>query len=316
MQHYSEPCARKQKNYMKKSFKSFVIFLLFLFIALPLFSKDYSDIFFYATRLFNEGACEEAEVEYKRYLFMQNYEKGQYETDAYCALAKLYEEKENYSLAADCINNAITVEECKAEKNESYIEAFRIAHIKYLELAYQNSDEYLSDNLFIFSYMNLPEISEDTKKCAYAAAISNAISKGRIEYAKNTFNQAVELFPQVWNEQELETINTSFEKLMKFKPKKQKLAGYLSFFPGLGQLYAANYKDSLNAFLLNGAIITACVWSICTLDFWTFSLLEFNPFMRFMQGNIYNAQKDAYQYNIKKQQELSAPICEILQNGL
>ena len=75
------------------------------------------------------------------------------------------------------------------------------------------------------------------------------------------------------------------------------LAGYLSLFPGLGQLYAGDYKDSINAFLLNGSLIAVSVYSICTLDLWTFSLLEFNPLAHFMQGNIYNAQKDAYEYN-------------------
>lgn len=310
---------------MKKSIKIFFLQIILLFSFIPFFAetKDilprnpnyYSDVFFYALSLYNSGAYEEAEVEFKRYLYMQNYAKGTYESGALCALAGLYEKKEEYALAAECIQKAIVI--CEQDnKEQSYIEALRKSHIDYLEKAAVGNKDYLNDNLFIFSYMNLPEFSDAVRIRAYTAAISNAVQNGRIEYAQKTYTKAVELFPQVWTEQQQETIFGSFNKLNKFKPKSQKLAGCLSFFPGLGQLYAANYKDSLNAFLLNGSLIALSAWSICTLDFWTFSLLEFNPVIRFMQGNIYNAQKDAYQYNLKKQQELSQPICENLQNAL
>ena len=305
---------------MKKNIKIFFIQLILLFLSLSLFAEEnllprkannYSDIFFYALTLYNEGAYEEAEVEFKRYLFMQNYAEGNYQSGAWSALAGLYEKKGNYSLAADCIQKALICMENDKE-SQSQIDALRLVHIQYLEKAAASTDQYLSDNLFIFSYMNLPDFSDRIKQEAYTAAIVNAVSKGRIEYADKTFKQALELFPHAWNEEDKNTIQTGFEKLMAFKPKNQRLAGYLSFFPGLGQLYARDYKDSLNAFLLNGSLIALSAWSICTLDFWTFSLLEFNPLLHFMQGNIYNAQKDAYYYNLNKQNQLSKPILDTI----
>ena len=318
---YTESFAKKQRKSMKKSIKLILaqfVFLssFFLMHAATGSEGPYDNLFFYAQSLYTAGAYEEAEVEYKRYIFMQNYAPGQSEnlTNAFCALAELYEKKEQWELAAETIQNAInsikTTEE--SEGNEQFADSLRITHIKYLYKAFENSKAFLSDNLYIFSYMNLPQISELVRQCAYSAAISNAIISGRLEYAEQTFSKAMELFPQGWDNQQREIIISQFQKLNSFKPKNQKLAGYLSFIPGLGQLYAANYKDSLNAFLLNGSLIAVSVWSICTLDFWTFSLLEFNPIIRFMQGNIYNAQKDAYQYNLKKQQELSAPILQEL----
>ena len=292
---------------MKKSIKLILIQVIFLILAGRAFSEPYDDLFLYASKLDQAGAYEEAELEYKRYIFMLNYSQVQYEAQAFCALADLYEKKENYTLAAEYIQKAII------SLNGQETDDLRSKHIFYLQKAASEEEkQYLSDNLYIFAYMNIPEFSDQIKKQAYSAAITDALAKGRIEYAQKTFEQALELFPQAWNQKQIETINTGFEKLTSFKPKKQKLAGYLSFFPGLGQLYAGNYKDSLNAFLLNGAIITVSAWSIYTLDLWTFSLLEFNPLMRFMQGNIYNAQKDAYLYNLNKQQEFSAPIIEEL----
>lgn len=279
--------------------------------TLPQASSPYEDIFIYACNLHNKGAYDQAEVEYKRYLFMSNYQNVQYETEALCSLAALYELKENYPLAAETCQKAIQTL-AKKEIDPEKIDKLRLIHIRLLSLAALQSKEYLSNNLYIYSYMKLPQMSEQIKKEAYAAAISDALMNGRIDYAQKTFDAAVEALPNVWNTQERKIIFSAFADLNKFKPKKQKLAGYLSFVPGLGQLYAANYKDSLNAFLLNGSLITLSVWSLCTLDFWTFSLLEFNPLIRFMQGNIYNAQKDAYQYNLKKQQELSQPILQEL----
>ena len=305
---------------MKKNIKLFLLQLIFLVIAMKGFASSvvpepvegqYDKIYFYAITLYNEGAYEEAEVEFKRYLFMQNYSEGKYQSGAYCALVGLYEKKSEYSLAADCIQKAIVCMEQEGER-QSQIDALRLVHINYLELAAAGGNTYLNDNLFIFSYMNLPEFSEEIKKHAYTAAITNAVSSGRIDYAKKTFETAVEILPGAWDEQQKNQITAGFEDLISFKPKNLKLAGYLSIFPGLGQLYAHDYKDSLNAFLLNGSLIAVSAWSICTFDFWTFSLLEFNPLFRFMQGNMYNAQKDAYQYNLKKQTELSRPILDAI----
>ena len=303
---------------MKKNIK--IIFVSFCFLILGMHgiaaqqktSKDpYEDIYNYACSLYSADALEQAQTEFKRYIFMQNYSQGDFVVQAFCTLALIYEKQEQWSLAAQSIQNAInTLEETEASDT---VDALRIQHIKYLYKASQTSKKYLSDDLFIFSYMNLPQISDEVKQCAYSAAIANAVINGRIEYAQKTYEKAMELFPQGWNEQQRQAMNLGFQQLASFKPRNQRLAGYLSFIPGLGQLYAANYKDSLNAFLLNGSIIAVSVYSIVTFDFWTFSLLEFDPLIRFMKGNIYNAQKDVYAYNLKKQNEFAEPILECLE---
>ena len=296
---------------MTRNIKRLILQIVFLLSLSSVFAEHYDDLYFYAITLYNEGAYEESEVEFKRYLFMQNYAQGKYQSGAYCALAGLYEKKQNYSLAADCIQKAIVCMEQEGD-SQSQIDALRQVHINYLEKAAQSSNEFLSDNLFIFSYMNLPDFSDTIKIKAYTAAISDAVTNGRFEYAQETYNKAIEFFPDAWSEQEQEIIQTGFDNFSKFKPKNLKLAGYLSFFPGLGQLYAHDYKDALNAFILNGSLIALSVWSIYSQDYWTFSLIEFNLLERFMKGNLYNAQKEAHQYNLKKQQEFSEPILEAL----
>ena len=303
---------------MKKNIKFIFAYLSFLFIAMcglwaqaQRKSAAYDDLYFYAQNLYSAGAYEEAQTEFKRYIFMQDYAQGNYLTESFCTLAEIYEKNQQWDLAAQTIQKAINSLDL-TDENPQVLDSLRLTHIRYIYNSAKNSKKYLSDDLYIFTYMNLPDVSDTVKQCAYSAAIANAIINGRIEYAQKTIDKAMELFPQGWTQEERQIIISNFEKLAAFKPKNQRLAGYLSFIPGLGQLYAANYTDSLNAFLLNGSIIAVSVYSICTFDFWTFSLLEFNPLIRFMKGNIYNAQKDAYQYNLKKQNELAGPILECL----
>lgn len=309
----------KQTNYMKKNIKIIFISICFLLLKMQgltaqekVAADPYADIYNYAQNLYSAEAYEEAKTEFKRYIFMQNYSQGDFVSQAFCTLARIYEKQEEWSLAVQSIESAIN-SLTPQEINTNKADALRLEHIRYLYKASQKSKKYLSDNLFIFSYMNLNEISDEVKQCAYSAAIANAVINGRIEYAQKTYEKAIELFPQGWNEEQLDKMKENFQQLASFKPKNQRLAGYLSFIPGLGQLYAHNYKDSLNAFLLNGSIIAVSVYSICTFDFWTFSLLEFDPLIRFMKGNIYNAQKDAYNYNLKKQKEFAEPILECLE---
>ncbi len=196
---------------MKKSIKLILIQVIFLILAGRAFSEPYDDLFLYASKLDQAGAYEEAELEYKRYIFMLNYSQGQYEAQAFCALADLYEKKENYSLAAEYIQKAII------SLNGQETDDLRSKHIFYLQKAASEEEkQYLSDNLYIFAYMNIPEFSDQIKKQAYSAAITDALAKGRIEYAQKTFEQALELFPQAWDQKQIETINTGFEKLISF----------------------------------------------------------------------------------------------------
>ena len=270
----------------------------------------YEDIFLYAQKLEQGGAYEQAELEYKRYIFLQDYSAGLYQTQAFTALSHLYEKNGQWDLAAQTIQQAIL-----SSSNDGTATTdpnLRIEHIKYLENSTQQAGKSLSENLYAFSYMNLPEFSDDVRQYAFLCSIENDILGDRVGYAEKTYNNMVQTFPSFFTDSETQSISRSFEKINSFKPKNQKLAGYLSFFPGLAQLYAGNFKDSLNAFLLNGSIIAISAYSILTLDVWTFSLLEFNPLIHFMRGNIYNAQKDAYQYNTARRREYAQEILDIV----
>ena len=290
------------------------VFLFLIFAGVRCFAQQtqdlYEDVFLYAKALEDGGAYEEAELEYKRYIFLQDYSEGIHQTQAFTALSGLYEKNGRWELAAQTMQKAIL-----SEQNDEMI-------IKHIELLEKMNDEAaeskgsLSENLFIFSYINLPDFSDEVKQQALLAAVRNDVNNSRWGYAEKSFNQLTQEFPDFFTDEQENTIRSGFESINRFKPKKQMLAAYLSIFPGLGQHYAGNYADSLNSFLLNGSIIAVSAWSIYTLDLWTFSLLEFNPLIHFMQGNIYNAQKDVYEYNQRKYKAFSGQILEIVDNKI
>ena len=269
--------------------------------------SDYDDIFLYAQMLKAGGAYEEAEVELKRYIFLQDYSKGKYQTQAFTCLCELYSHKEQWELASQAQEMAIQ-SALEDGLSEQEMDQLRLTHIKCLSNAAEVNNEALGDNLFIFSYMQLGGFSNQVRQAALCAVLNNELKRQLWLTAEKQYSYICLDSPFLFNQEEKQTIETGLNQIKNYKPKKQLLAGYLSFFPGLGQLYAGNPKDSLNAFLLNGSLIALSAWSICTMDFWTFSLLEFNPLFRFMKGNIYNAQKDAYEYNTAKISGFTAPV--------
>lgn len=288
-----------------------LITAVFLF---PAFAKDaipakdiYEDVFLYARKLEEGGALEQAEVEYKRYIFLQDYSAGVHQTEAFLSLAELYAQKEQWQLAADSVNQAIQSSINDGQSQEE-TDLLRLKHIQYLSQ--------LTDSLYIFSYINFPEYSQAVRQAAFLADFKSCIEQGLWQTAQDKFNFAQQELPELFTPQQVQTITSSLQDIFAYKPKNQLLAGYLSFIPGLGQLYAGDPLDALNAFVLNGSLIAVSVWSLCTLDFWTFSLLEFNPLVHFMQGNIYNAQKDAYNYNQRKLKAFSSQILDIVDNKI
>jgi hypothetical protein len=288
-----------------KSYIRLLLFALLLFFILPSsFAKDiYEDVFLYAQKLEEGGALEEAELEYKRYIFLQDYSAGDHQTQAFTKLAGLYEKKAEWELAEQTLKMAIqsSINDGQAEEERDQL---RLKHIQYLS--------HLNDNLFLFSYIHFPDYSRQVRQAAFCADFEKTVNQGLWQNAQDKYNFAKSEFPDLFTQEESQIIEENLTAIFSYKPKKQMLAGYLSLMPGLGQLYAGDYLDSLNAFLLNGSLIAVSVWSLCSLDFWTFSLLEFNPLLHFMQGNMYNAQKDAYEYNQRKIKGFYSPIIDII----
>jgi tetratricopeptide (TPR) repeat protein len=80
--------------------------------------------------------------------------------------------------------------------------------------------------------------------------------------------------------------------------KSTRTAEMLSIFiPGAGQAYSGNWRDGLNAFLLNGLLIGFTANAVYKKDYNDALLIFILLSSRYYTGNIYHAGKNAEKYN-------------------
>jgi hypothetical protein len=86
--------------------------------------------------------------------------------------------------------------------------------------------------------------------------------------------------------------------------------------PGLGQIYAGNYSDGLNAFTLNmgtGYLVINSLFEERYLDV----LIVYLPlFYRYYDGNRYNAEKEVLDYNTEQNVALENRVMRIFESTI
>ncbi len=98
-------------------------------------------------------------------------------------------------------------------------------------------------------------------------------------------------------EEDMDKINTiikSTEKSYKSPIKARILSAIV---PGIGQIYSGNWKDGLNAFILNGVIIGGIAYNVNKKDYANALMVAYLFLFRYYNGNIYHAGVDAEKYN-------------------
>lgn len=286
-----------------------VIFLFSLLFAAG-WAQNYAEVFNNGVALWEGGACKEASTEFKRYIFVT--EQNQINTEehknrlceSYRYISLYYESVQDYQKS---------LEFQKVIHNLNPKEEDLLREI-YLSLKLAVKEKYsLEKDVDIMCYCYLDSFSRNVRITAWKALLASCAQLNLWQEFEQYYNQFVVDFPSAFLDEEKSEIESSLDAIKKFKPKKPMLAAYLSIVPGLGQLYAGDGADSLNAFVLNGGLIGVSVFSLCTGGYTEFALLEFKPVLRFYKGNIYNAQKDSYEFNEKKIKKLKAPIEKILE---
>ena len=302
-----------------KNLSKILTFLL-LFYNFPLCAQETDNYLFLdkqAKNLENSGAIKEAATEYKRYIFMQNYQdvQGDFIDDALFSLSQIYEKNNQLDLALNYFEQGLSLSLSDENISFSKLEALQSKHISLLENKAITEKTSLDTNYEFAKYLYLDDFSLAIKQQACCAHLKNLILTNQWETLSAAFSTYSNDYPELFSEEDIQIFQKQLSKINSFKPKKPLLAAHLSFIPGLGQLYAHNYKDALNAFLLNGSLISLCVYSCVTLNLWDFSLFELSPTLRFYRGNIYNAQVETYEYNAAKIQEYASPLFIIISNA-
>src|SRR5574344_12686 len=328
-------------NYIKRS-PLFILVLLFLAVesAHPQSQNNQSDayesVFIYAKNLADNGMTKEAALEHKRYLFLQNYAQGTHKVESLTFLAHYYSSLGDNETALE-YQTSLVQELCFESKDSGIPSATLIQQAQLEDLTLMrtviishssSSQTELSDSSRNLSIAKLnalawtvlanqnQTITPTIKKAACCNLMLIACSNTNFTALQTLFVTACNTYPDLFSDDERVVLRKAIGTAFRFTPKNPLVGGWLSVIPGAGQLYAHNWTDALNAFVLNGSLIAASAYSLSNLQFVDFSFFELNPLIRFYRGNLYNAQRDVFIYNYSKQNELTSPIISILSHKL
>jgi tetratricopeptide (TPR) repeat protein len=110
-----------------------------------------------------------------------------------------------------------------------------------------------------------------------------------------------------------DSLQKIFIKNSLIKQKKIRQRQYMSIFiPGLGQTLAGNWKNGLNAFILNSSLLSLTIYIGINFG-WFGAIASFSPwFIRYYRGNIKNAGKLTKMQIDKKREAIYEEILLLL----
>ena len=289
-------------------------FLFSLFIPCLFAEEKYEKVFLNAQKLQAAECYKEAALEYKRYLFCADYAPLEHEDQAFIELSRYYHKTGDYTTAINYIKSAINIIK---EKNPSSadLEELYLEHIILLANKSTKDQDWLERDPSILGYINFPVYSQKVKKLAYISLIKSNLENWEWERAQKEFTDFTTLYPDLYTLEEIQKFNKLIEEQKNAKEKNPKLALYLSIIPGLGQTYAGNPKDGLNAFILNASLIAASTYSLITQNYADFILVEIELLIRFYKGNLANAEQEAVKYNLEQNEKYAHKMMEIVENS-
>ena len=131
------------------------------------------------------------------------------------------------------------------------------------------------------------------------------------EQARSVFQAYFDEIPRA--AEDAAEIDALFSKGINLPQKSKKVARILStFLPGLGQTYAGDWKNGLNALLLNGALGYVTLDAAIERDY-DDALLSFSfLFYRYYSGNRYRAAEAAQTFNDREKRQHVEKILQAL----
>lgn len=310
------------KNYIKLA-----VFLLFI---IPIYSQNltersvpspfssisdpYESVYNLAMDLKDSNLKDQAVIEFKRYIFLQDFAQGTHLLQAFYELYDYYQEQKQYETAEIYLEKAIITSRNQINSQFSQDELI-LHHIELLKNHANTEKNTLLQNRYILLYQNDSYYPENIQKTASLAILENLLTINDWDSFSNLLTTIEQNNAPPLTQEEFSQIHQLLQYKTNLKLKNPKTAAGLSLLPGLGQLYAGDPADALNAFLLNGSLLAVSTFSLISMDFWTFSLLELPTTLHFYRGNLYNAQKETVQANNNKINTIKSQIQTILQSA-
>ncbi|MBL7811827.1 MAG: hypothetical protein JNL57_06350 [Bacteroidetes bacterium] len=166
--------------------------------------------------------------------------------------------------------------------------------------------------LLLQAYFDTRDFSTVTRMGKKLAAIDTLYKKRYLTYACMAWmelgreDSAVQTVVHLMDSGQASRVKMAYSEFTR-KLKKPRKAYRLSMIPGLGQLYAHDGRNAVNAFLLNGGIITlVATQTVKSPPLGILLFLQLVP--RYYAGNMRNAAKSAVYYNRKQSEKLRSVL--------
>ena len=111
-----------------------------------------------------------------------------------------------------------------------------------------------------------------------------------------------------------ERLETLFDEAINIPQKSASVASVLSkVLPGLGHIYVGDWRDGLNALLLNGALGFLTINAVLDEHYTDAALWGGLVFLRYYRGNTFRAETAAAQFNLQKSRQAADALLQRLQ---
>jgi tetratricopeptide (TPR) repeat protein len=254
----------------------YLSFILFLGTQLFAFSDDALSI---ADDLASQKRYDESITEYKRFIFFNQEDPRIAEADykigmSYRAEGNLHQAITNFDKSI-----ALTKDPNLADQRRLTLATTLIA-----------SQNYNLARLELAKILNSTKDESLLKKTLYFSGIE-AIYMRDWESVEAYFGR------YYLDDEKADKLNSIF-RATRQSYKSPTTAKLLSvFIPGAGQIYSGYWKDGLNAFVLNGAIIGGVAYNVHKKHYNNAIIVAYLLLIRYYNGNIYHAGKDAEKHN-------------------
>ncbi|MCD4691519.1 MAG: tetratricopeptide repeat protein [Calditrichales bacterium] len=282
-------------NHLKfvSGFRFFYLIMLYCF-SMVICSANANDMALEtADKYYKAGNYNAAITEYKRFIYYNP--KNELVSDAYYKIGLSYRSQNKWADAIDAMKVSLTLCMQDSIKDERRIS------IAIIMIAGQN---YSAAEFELLKAAHFSKYPSNRKKAFYFLGVCNLYTfkweKARHAFQKyysdDLLNNAVD-------------VDSLLQLSNNIKYKSPRFAKWTStFLPGSGQIYAGDYKDGINALVVNTLTSYLLVNALLERQYVDIILCYLTLFERYYRGNRYHAEKTVKEYNDNLSRQLSQKI--------
>lgn len=281
--------------YKKNS--SFSLLFVFCVISFVFYFSIFAisdDVLSTANDLTNKEFYDDAITEYKRFIFFNpNISQT---AEAYYKMGLCYRSEGKMHDAISALNKSVFLSD-----------DFSLANERRLILATTliASRNYNLAKLELAKIINSTNDEKILRKALYFYGISAIYNRD--------WRSAEEYFGKFYQKEEYKgKINVIIKTTEKSYKSTTKAKIFSAIIPGAGQIYSGNWRDGINAFFLNGVIISGIIYNINKKDYANALMIAYLFLPRYYNGNIYRAEKDVEKYNKKLDDQIANSLIGVV----